>query len=66
MREEFPQMYLGDGVYANYDGYHVVLELKEQESAPKIFLDPDVIKAMGDYMKTIHGIVKERQGEQDE
>ncbi len=33
--------YLGDGVYASYDGYHIWLDLRGQSGA-RIALEPDV------------------------
>ena len=42
------EQYLGDGVYAVYDGYHVVLELRAQikRSEFRIALEPTVIGAL--------------------
>lgn len=37
--------YLGDGVYAEYDGYHVVLTT----DGNKIYLDQQVMAALGQY-----------------
>ena len=33
--------HLGDGVYASYDGYHIWLDLREQD-ASRIALEPEV------------------------
>lgn len=38
--------YLGDGVYASFDGYHVVLDLRAQDSTTRIALEPQVIEAL--------------------
>lgn len=37
--------YLGDGVYASYDGYHVILDLRAQD-ASRIALEPAVLAAL--------------------
>lgn len=42
-------MYLGDGVYASYDGYHVVLDLRGQDTTTRIALDPKVIENLFTY-----------------
>ena len=34
--------YLGDGVYASYDGYHIVLDLRGQDDTTRIALEPEV------------------------
>ena len=38
--------YLGDGVYANYDGYYVVLDLRAQDSMTQIALEPNVLREL--------------------
>jgi len=35
-------VYLGDGVYASFDGYHIVLDLRAQDNFTRIALDPKV------------------------
>jgi len=37
--------YLGDGVYASFDGYHVILDLRQQDNS-QIALEPDVLKSL--------------------
>lgn len=37
-----PDEYLGDGVYASFDGYHIVLDLRQQ-NASKIALEATVL-----------------------
>ena len=41
--------YLGDGVYASYDGYHIVLDLRGQDSTTRIALEPQVLNALYHY-----------------
>lgn len=38
--------YLGDGVYASYDGMHIVLDLRGQDNTTKICLDEQVFTAL--------------------
>lgn len=47
------QTYLGDGVYANFDGYHVVLTTGPSNNP--IFLDQAVWQALVDYGKRAFG-----------
>ncbi len=51
--------YLGDGVYATYDGYQIELRLNDHREQPVIYLDPDVMKALVGYAATIERIRKE-------
>lgn len=37
--------YIGDGVYASFDGYHIVLDLRAQD-ASRIALEPLVFDAL--------------------
>ena len=36
-------LYLGDGVYAHFDGYGITLDLRGQDNTTKIFLEPSVM-----------------------
>jgi hypothetical protein len=38
--------YLGDGVYASFDGYHVWLDLRGQDDSTRIALEPPVFEAL--------------------
>ena len=38
--------YLGDGVYASFDGYHIVLDLRAQDNTTRIALEPPVLTAL--------------------
>jgi hypothetical protein len=48
-----PDRYLGDGVYASFDGYHIVLDLRGQDSGTRIGLEPEVLNALGEYRHDI-------------
>lgn len=42
--------YLGDGVYASFDGCCVILDLRAQDSTTHIALEPDVIEALNKFV----------------
>jgi hypothetical protein len=46
--------YLGDGVYASWDGYHVILDLRGQDSTTRIALDNHVRAALMNYISRLH------------
>jgi hypothetical protein len=41
--------YLGDGVYASFDGYHIILTTEIEANPPLVYLDPDVVAALIKY-----------------
>lgn len=41
--------YMGDGVYASYDGYNIVLDLRGQDTFTRIALEPAVLAALDRY-----------------
>lgn len=42
--------YLGDGVYAEFDGFNIILSLKAQ-GGERIALEPNVLQALVKYAK---------------
>jgi len=47
--------YLGDGVYADFDGWSIVLTTENGYSTSNtIYLDPCVIRALRDYLDRIN------------
>lgn len=50
--------YLGDGVYASFDGYQIWLVLKDVKNT-RIALDPNVMDALNKYYEDIKKIFKE-------
>jgi hypothetical protein len=46
-------LYLGDGVYASFDGYHIILDLREQDSTTRIALEPAVLKWLDRYRQNV-------------
>lgn len=61
------QVYLGDGAYAHYDGYHVVLTTGHHlisEADNVIALDPDVMENVAAYIfkiQNLRDVSKEEQ-----
>ena len=47
--------YLGDGVYASYDGQHIVLDLRGQDSFTRIVLELSVLQSLLTYAKGVYG-----------
>ena len=45
--------YLGDGVYASFDGYNVCLSLGSHDNDPVIYLDPVTLKALIYYARKV-------------
>jgi hypothetical protein len=49
--------YLGDGVYADYDGFHIILTTENgMETTNEILLDPRVCISLQNYIRIIEGI----------
>ena len=53
--------YLGDGVYASFDGYHVWLDLRVQNPANRIALEPEVLDALWQYRRAIQAAIESAQ-----
>lgn len=48
---KIPDEYLGDGVYASFDGFQIWLDLRAQDSTTRIALDPSVFAHLLKYAK---------------
>jgi hypothetical protein len=48
-----PDDYLGDGVYVHDDGYHIILDLRAQDSTTRIALEPAVMSALLRYNERV-------------
>lgn len=52
--DDYPQVYLGDGVYARFDGYQIWLTTQRSNSrTDSIALDPSVYEALVKYVAKI-------------
>lgn len=54
--------YMGDGVYASYDGYHVILDLRGQDHTTRIALEPAVLVALDRYRARIRLAQEDQNG----
>ena len=50
---DYADEYLGDGVYASYAGFAIVLDLRGQDNFTRIALEPKVIDALIRYRDRI-------------
>lgn len=53
--------YLGDGVYAKFDGYQIWLMLNSHDSEPLIALEPDVLAALNEFDKRVRGVSRDER-----
>lgn len=45
--------YLGDGVYAEYDGYHIALTVDRSGQTETVYLEPQVFAALVRFEKRV-------------
>ena len=38
--------YIGDGVYVEFDGYHVVVKVNDHRNEPAVLLEPEVMEEL--------------------
>lgn len=50
--------HLGDGVYASFDDYHIVLDLRGQDNTTRIVLDPLTAAALSGYIADVEKLKK--------
>jgi hypothetical protein len=59
MINETKEQYIGDGVYATWDGYHVVLDMRGQRDSGEpliaIVLEPEVFDALIKFRQRMTG-----------
>jgi len=61
MPKEFEQTYIGDGVYAQWDGMTVLLETERDNGRHYIYLDPQHVENIVRLMKEEPRFAKERR-----
>lgn len=54
--------YLGDGVYASFDGWLMWLDLRAQDSTTRIGIEPEVFEALVRYAKLCWNRKPENKG----
>ena len=45
--------HLGDGVYANFDGYHLTLAVNDHRAYPAVFIEYGVYRQLREYAKRL-------------
>jgi hypothetical protein len=50
--------YLGDGVYASFDGYQIWLDTRGQSPVNKIALEPETLDALNKYAEKLRADAK--------
>lgn len=53
--------YIGDGVYAGFDGYHITIRVNDHRTLPVVVFDYHVLKALYLYAKTAFPNIKEKE-----
>lgn len=53
-----PEEYLGDGLYASFDGYQIRLRAPRDHGDHEVYLEPPVLKAFLEYAMQIGAISK--------
>lgn len=59
--EPYPSTYLGDGVYASFDGYSVWLAVNHHENNV-VALEPGVLAHLVQYVEELKENLKEKTG----
>ena len=60
MSNEFEQVYIGDGVYARWDGFAVKLTTERDNGAHFIYLEPAHVQRLAKLIDSEPRIAKER------
>lgn len=47
------EIYLGDGLYASYDGFQVMLRAPTTEEDRVVYLEPGVVRALQRYLEDL-------------
>lgn len=51
--EGHKKQYIGDGVYASYDGWYVVLETEREHGIETVYLDAETYEALPRYVANV-------------
>ena len=66
MAEHKHHVYLGDGVYASFDGCQIWLTLYDHRNPPLIALDPDVFAKLTDYSNWLKEEAQKMSADEEE
>lgn len=48
------EVYLGDGLYASFDGHQIALRAPRLDGNSEVFMEPEVVNAFFSYVKTLN------------
>lgn len=57
--EKIGPRYIGDGVYAEFDGYHIQIRVGSHENETLVYLEPEVLSMLNEYAKAINAFYNE-------
>lgn len=63
MSNEFEKVYIGDGVYARWDGMSVLLETERYNGTHYIYLEPQHVENIRKLIESEPRIAKRRPGQ---
>lgn len=63
MAEKVKEVYLGDGLYASFDGVSIRLRAPRGDGDHEVFLEPDVFNELLRYANTIWGKPEDKKDE---
>lgn len=52
------ETYIGDGLYASFDGYQIQLRAPQSHGDQFVYLEPSVYVSLLEYAKTIGWVIK--------
>jgi len=55
------EVYLGDGLYASFDGFMFTLRAPREDGDHWVGLEPDVLRNFDEFRKTIEKMNRDRQ-----
>lgn len=62
--EKIKPRYAGDGVYMDFDGFHIILKANDfDRPTDTIYLEPSVLKAINQYHEDILKTLKDGSGD---
>ena len=57
------QRYIGDGVYANFDGYQIIIKTHREDGTHYIAIESAVLKSLNEYWAYVNKFYEERRKE---
>ncbi len=63
MSNEFEKVYIGDGVYARWDGHSVLLETERDTGTHYLYLEPQHVESLARLIEQEPRIAKSRAGQ---